>query len=282
MNNEIIVVKQLPVIVEQLQTIKAEVSKRTDEAMRLVCTEDTVKEIKKIRADLNKEFKDWEDKRKEVKKAIMTPYEQFDTVYKDCITDVYKKADNDLKTKVDDVENNLKEQKAAEVKDYFAEYLTSKDIDFVTFENANINVTLSASMKSLKEKAKEFVDKICDDLNLIEVQEHKDEILFLYKKVGGFCFLNASKSITFVAEKYKTIEEEKAKEEERRAKAEAEQKAVEKVDTVVETLTPPTAEPFTPPIEEEKILKMTFTIKGTLSQLKEVKKFIIEKGIEIV
>ena len=278
MNNEIIVVKQLPVIQEQLQQIKAQVTARVENALSLVCDENTVKIVKEERADLNKELKYWEEKRKEVKKAVLSPYEQFEAVYKECISDIFKKADTELKTKIDSVENELKEQKAADVKAYFEELCQAAQIEFVTFENANINVTLSASMKSLKTQAAQFVGRICDDIALIDVQEHKDEVLFHYKKIDGFSFLNASKSITFVAEKYKTIEAEKAKEAERQARAEAEAKAVEKVEEIA----PPIVEPIAPPVEEEKILQLTFTIKGTMAQLKEVKNFIIEKGIEIV
>ena len=182
MENNIIQVKQLPIIVEQLHEVKAEVTAKVEQALSLVCTEDTVKDVKKVRSELNKELKDFEERRKAVKKAIMTPYEQFETVYKDCISDTYKKADTELKGKIDNVENELKEQKKAEVKGYFDEYLTATGIDFVTFENAHINVTLSASMKSLKEQAKAFIDKIVDDLNVINTQEHKDDILYEYKR----------------------------------------------------------------------------------------------------
>ena len=263
MNNEIIVVKQLPVIVEQLQTIKADVTERVNEAMSLVCTEDTVKEIKKSRAELNKEFAYWETKRIAVKKAIISPYEQFEAVYKDCITDVFRKADADLKYKVDSVESEIKNQKAEEVVGYFEEYRISRGVDFVTFKNTGINVTLSASLKSLKEQAKTFIDRICDDLNLIDTQEHKDEILYEYKQT-----LNVSAAITTVANRYKAIEEAKAREAERQAKTEAERKAAEKVEMVVETLTPPTA------LDEEKIFTVKFTVKGTKTQLKALKEFL--------
>ena len=133
MSNEIIVVKQLPVIEQQLAQIKEQVVERVSAAMQLVCTEATVKEIKKARAELNAEYKAWEDKRKEVKTAVMSPYEQFESVYKDCISDAYKAADKDLKQKIDEVEQQLKTQKAAEVKGYFEEYLASKNIDFISF-----------------------------------------------------------------------------------------------------------------------------------------------------
>jgi hypothetical protein len=265
MNNEIIVIKQLPVIVEQLQTIKADVKARTEKALSLLCNEETVVEVKKVRTTLNKEFADWEGKRKDVKKKVMSPYEQFETVYKDCITDVFKQADAELKTKIDAVENELKEKKKAEVKAYFDEYLLSKNIDFVTFENANINITMSASKKGLKEQAKAFIDRICDDLNLIDTQDHKDEIMYEYKKS-----LNVSGAITTVTTRYKAIEEQRAREEERKVRAEAEKQAVEKVEKVVDVLAPPTVEEP----KEEKILTLKFTVRGTMPQLKALKEFL--------
>ena len=134
MNNEIIRVEQLPIITERLHEIREQVTARVEEAMSLVCTEDTVKAVKIARAELSKEFKDFEERRKAVKTAVTQPYNDFETVYKECITDIFKKADADLKSKIDSVENQLKEEKSAEIRAYFDEYLASKDIDFITYE----------------------------------------------------------------------------------------------------------------------------------------------------
>lgn len=268
---EMIAVKQLPIIVEQLQQVKEEVAAKVDFALRLVCTEDTVKDVKKVRSELNKELAEYEASRKAVKKAILTPYEQFEVVYKDCVSDTYKKADTELKRKIDSVENELKAQKAAEVKAYFDEYLQSKGIDFVTFDSAHINVTLSASMKSLKEQAKAFIDKIADDLALIDTQEHKDEILYEYKQS-----LNVSNAITTVANRYKAIEAAKAAEEERKAREQAAAEAAAKVEAV----TPPTVEPIAPPVEEEKTYTLKFTVRGTMPQLKALKEFLNNGGYD--
>lgn len=272
---EMIAVKQLPIIVEQLQQVKAEVAAKVDFALRLVCTEDTVKDVKKVRSELNKELAEYEASRKAVKKAILTPYEQFEVVYKDCVSDTYKKADTELKHKIDSVENELKAQKAAEVKAYFDEYLQSKGIDFVTFESAHINVTLSASMKSLKEQAKAFIDKIADDLALIDTQEHKDDILYEYKQS-----LNVANAITAVANRYKAFERAKAKEEERKAREQAEAEATAKVESVVEAVAPPTVEPIAPPVEEEKTYTLKFTVRGTMPQLKALKEFLNNGGYD--
>lgn len=264
---DLIVVKQLPVIEEQLRTTGVEIDKKVNEVLSLVCTEETVKTVKEIRASLNKELKDFEDRRKQVKTEVMKPYEDFEKIYKECISDKYKKADLDLKAKVDSVENELKANKKTEVENYFNEYLKSKGIDFVTFEDTKINVTLSASMKSLKEQAKSFIDKIADDLNLIDTQEHKAEILVEYKQS-----LNVSQAITTVNDRFKAIEEEKAKLE---IVKESDKDSNNYVPTIEEV--PQMALEAPTIVEIDEILTLKFTVRGTRTQLKALKEF-LEKG----
>ena len=102
--NELIKVVQLPVIEEQLRSMKEAVDKRVEEALSLVCTEETIQTVKSARAELNKEFQALEEQRKEVKKAVLGPYERFEAVYKECVRDAFKKADAALKGKVDATE----------------------------------------------------------------------------------------------------------------------------------------------------------------------------------
>lgn len=272
MNTEIISVKQLPVIVEQLAQVKETVIQRVKTATSLVCTDETVKEVKKARAELNSEFKAWEEKRKEVKTAVMTPYEKFEAVYKECVSDTYKTADKDLKSKIDSVENELKEKKSAEVREYFSEYLISKNIDFVAFEQAGINVTLSASLKSLKEQSKAFVDKICSDLALIDTQEHKAEILVEYKKT-----LNVSAAITGVTARIKAVEDEKRRQEEAAARRVAEEQRLAEIRAAVPEPVPEVAAPVEIQ-SEEKIYILRFTVKGTKDKLRELKAFLNNGG----
>lgn len=272
--NEVIEIKQLPIIVEQLQTIKADVTARVDDALSLACTEETVKAVKQARSDLNKEFKDWETKRGEVKKAIMSPYEQFEAVYKDCITDVFKKADTELKGKIAEVENGVKERKATEVRAYFDEYVQSKNIDFLNFEMSGIKVNLSDSLKKLKESAKAFIDRVSDDLNLIGTQEHSTEILVEYKRS-----LNASAAITTVVDRYKAIEIEKEREAERQRleqQAKEAEKTVDEIITVSEepVIAPPTVE------ESDPVLTVAFKVTAPKSMLKELKIFLKNGGYD--
>ena len=176
---DLIIIKQLPQIEEHLKELSIEVEQKVENAKSLICTEENVKTIKEVRADLNKEFKEVEKQRKTVKEQVLAPYMQFEEVYKQYISDKYRSADNDLKQKINLVEKELKEHKEQEIRDYFEEYKTANNIGFITYGQARINVTLSASMKSLKEQAKQFIDKIVDDLKLIETQrseEHTSEL----------------------------------------------------------------------------------------------------------
>lgn len=276
-NQEMIVIKQLPVIEQQLRLVSEDIDTKVNGAIALVCTEENVKTIKEIRATLNKESKEFEDKRKQVKTEIMKPYEEFESIYKECISDKYKKADIELKNKIDSVENELKVNKKTEVVNYFNEYLNSKNIDFVTFEQANINITLSASMRSLKEQAKNFIDKISDDLNLIETQEHKAEILVEYKQS-----LNVSNAITTVNNRFKAIEEEKVKQEREKELQDYILETARESDKYVPTIEEVEQVEFKAPtvVEDEKIYTIKFAVKGPLQKLKALKQFLENGGYE--
>lgn len=280
MTENLIVIKQLPQIEEHLKDLSTEIDVKVNNAKKLVCTEETVKTVKQVRADLTKDFKNLEEQRKTVKEQILAPYMQFEEVYKTYVSNKYKEADIDLKQKIDSTENELKKQKEQEIKDYFEEYKTANNIDFINYEQANINVTLTASKKSLKEQAKKFIDEIVDDLKLIETQECKEEILVEYKQN-----LNVSKSIQEVANRHKLLEEEKKKQEELKNKQleEAQRQADMSIKTQ-EVATKNALDNFVieaPKIEEqEEILTLKFKVRGTRSKLRELKRFLEDGGYD--
>ncbi len=277
-NQELIVIKQLPIIEEQLKTLSEEIDKKVTDATALVCTEETIKQVKTTRADLNKQFAELEEKRKFVKNQVMNPYQKFEEIYKECVSDKFKKADQDLKKKIDAVENEVKQNKEKELKEYFDEYKTFKNIDFINFEQANIKVGLSDSKLSLHKQAQTFVDKVVDDLNLINTQDHKAEILVEYKQN-----LNVSQAITMVTNRFKAIEEEKkkqlekaqgAEEENIRKQTEATKQALDNFKTS-EVLQAPKAEQMA-----EEILILKFMVRGTRTKLKALKEFLENGGYD--
>lgn len=284
----LIVIKQLPQIEEHLKELSIEIDKKVENAKGLVCTEENVKTIKQIRADLNKEFKEIEQQRKNVKEQVLAPYMQFEEIYKTYISDKYKSADSELKNKIDITDNELRGRKEQEVRDYFEEYKKSLNIDFIKYEDTKIKVGLSDSKTSLKKQVKDFIDRVNTDLATIMLQENKEEILVEYKQ-NGYVLSNA---ITTVIKRKKAIEETKKEQEELKQKQleEAQRIADENIKIQTEA-TKQALDNFrvteqeilqAPVIEEkqEEILTLKFTVKGTRTKLKALKEFLVNGGYE--
>ena len=184
MENNLIVVKQLPIIEDQLRQVKTSIDERVAQVLALACTEATYKDVKKARAELNKEFQDLEARRREVKKAILAPYEAFEKLYKECAADAFTKADAELKAKIASVENGIKGAKRDEIVAFYNEYRASLNIpeDIAPFDRCGINITMSDSLKKLQGQASLFLQNVSNDLRMIETLEHKDEVLVEYRK----------------------------------------------------------------------------------------------------
>lgn len=275
--DDLIAIEQMPVITEQLKAIKGGIESKTAGVLMLDCNENTVKAIKVLRADLSKDFKMLEERRKFVKNKINEPYEAFERIYKECVTDIFKSADTKLKKRIDEVEDKLKEEKRIEIEGYFDEYALSKGIDFVGFLDAQINVTMSASKKSLKASAKAFIDRICDDLKLIDTQEYKAEILVEYKNT-----LNVSNAITSVNARHEAIRYEQEKAE--RLKVE-QQEIKEKTDKVIEIAKAeqiPLSSPTINDDDEIVIMKLPARVKAKKSDLRILKQLLTNGKYEII
>lgn len=279
--SDLITVKQLPIIEEQFRSAGEEVRRRVSEATSLVCTEESKQVVKNARATLNKQSKAYAAQFKEVKAQILAPWNHIEDAYREFIVIPYVDGVRQLNDKIDAIEDEQKRQKSDEVREYFHEYLLSKHIDFVTFESARINITLSASAKSLKEQSKAFIDRVCDDLALIETQEHKPEILVEYKKS-----LNCSNAITTVVERHIKIEEQRQIQIEIEEQKRAERDAIAKVTAAI----PPKSTPLSPPTPtasssvetevDDPIQTLAFKVKAHRSKLKELVKFLKDGGYE--
>lgn len=294
--DRLIVVQQLPVIKEQLHSIKAQAQASVAEALALVCTEETLKAVKDRRAALTRDRKDLDARRMVVKNQIMQPFEDFDKVYKECVTDVYGPADEALKGKITDVEAGLKADKEKKVVAYFDELVKANGVEWVSYEDIGIAVTMTASLKSLKSKVKEYVDRVVADVNCINGMENAPEVMAEYKQCR-----NLAVAINSVSQRKDRVAREEA---ERKQRLEAQLRAQEAesavLDAVEEELAAPQVMGTEPPVMDEQEVKetqqeskeqvmtakfafmgRTFQCCGTLTQLRELKSFVNEKIDEI-
>lgn len=290
--NESISVKQLPIIENKLQALSDQIVFEVEEALKLEPTAENKSLIKDKRKNLNAFFKELEQKRIEVKKAISEPYNQFEEVYKRLISNIIKPATEKLSQKVDSIDNIVKEKKRTLALTYFEEYRQANNIDFVSFDDVHLNITLNISDKKIKETCKGFIDKIVDDIKLIGTQEHTAEIYVEYKKT-----LDVKKAITDVSARYEAIRIEQERLEAEKAQKQKEAERVEQVEAIVEeeTLNVPTpimvpeeeVVSVPEPQEEAEELQTTaieqfevaFRVVGTKEQIKALIAFMKTEGI---
>lgn len=227
--------------------------------------EETLKDAKTERAEVNK-FKDKVGAfRKEITNKFNEPLEKFTTTAKET-EKILKETYDTINSQIKAYEEKKKAEKEEEVKNYFNELCQAEEIDFVNYEQANINVTLSASMKSLKEQAKKFVDKIVDDINLINSTQFVDEIMIEYKKC-----LNVSRAITEVNNRHAELEKVKQQKEEQKEQKLNDKEMLNRIDNL-----------SAPKVEKpsEEVFEMTFKVRGTKEQLKAVKEFLVNGGYD--
>lgn len=264
----LIQIVQLPIIKERLHKLKEYVSQQVADAMAMVCTEDTVIEVKQIRAELSAVFNEAEIQRKAVKNAVMQPYLDFEAVYKDCISDPFKKADADLRGKIYAVESEMKARCEAALREYFDEFAQANGVGFLRYEQAGISVTMTDARaktqppKKLREQVEKFILRVGQDVDMILCMDHADEILAFYKQV-----LNASQAVTAVNEQHLQIE--RAREEKERRTAAKAQEAEAKRN--VEAFAPPTV---SEPEKVDELLTVTFSITDTRERLKLLKQIL--------
>lgn len=198
-NQNQIMLVQHPVIQHRLEEIGRTVTLRLEELNlpNLIATDETIKSLKELRAELNKELADWESQRKALKEAVTTPYQQFEGVYKTEISDKYKSASDALALKIGSFEARVKADRTEALKEYLAELCATSNIDFIEWKHVGIEVLLSTSDKKYKEQLTEFVNRVADDILLIQGMDYATETMAEYKQNG----LNASKAIQVVRDR---------------------------------------------------------------------------------
>lgn len=249
----------------------------------LVANEENLKEIKTTRTEIRKSLKSLEDSRKLTEKTILKPYKDFEKQYNELIKAPLQKADKDLKTKVDSVENDMRKEKTKQFEDLFNEQMKEAKINFVKFEDMGLNVQISTPDSTLEKEVENYVTNIKNEIALIDTLENKERVLVQYMKT-----LDLSGSVVMVNNAIKQEEELKAKAEaELKAKQEY-MKEVEEKQKELEEKQKELEKPITKQVpktniesipEEERILKIKFTAAGTKTQLINLREFMKEQGI---
>ena len=301
MNEEqLITLQQPPIIIyERIKAVGQQIEAKIAELNldNQLVTEDTLKSAKNTRTMLRKELAVFEEQRKFIKEQVNVPYKAFEKAYKEHIEVHYDKADSTLKSKIDEVQNRLLDDKRGRIKEYFTELCQSQGIDFLIFERLPLNITLSDSDKKFKEQVANFVGEVSKSLEFIESltdpDEYKAEILADYKQT-----LDVMRSINNAKYRKQQREAELQRIEAQRVAAEqarlaAEARAKEQAPLQAPAQVTYEAQPVAPmqpePVQEatqatkedeNEVVQSTFTVTGTRAQLRTLRQFLDNNKIQ--
>lgn len=300
MNEELITLKQAPIIVyEKIKAVGQQIEAKIAELNldNQLVTEDTLKSAKNTRTMLRKELAVFEEQRKFIKEQVNVPYKAFEKAYKEHIEVHYDKADSTLKSKIDEVQNRLLDDKRGRIKEYFTELCHQQGIDFLIFERLPLNITLSDSDKKFKNEVANFVSEVSKSLQLIESlnepDEFKAEMLTEYKQTLDVtrAIQNAQYRKQQREAELQRIEAQRAAAEQARLAAEARAReaaplqAPAQVTYEAQPAAPVQPEPVQEAIQaaqedENEVVQATFTVIGTRVQLRALRAFLDNNNIQ--
>lgn len=130
----------------------------------------SIKDVRAMRATLNKLVKRLEDKRKEVKEQVSEPYKRFESDYKDGIKNL-----NDLlgqfKSAIDDYDAQQKELRNSSVRNYFNIKADEAMLDRSVFDKYIKDFQKESDFKRNSfELTKKTMDKL-DEIIVFEIQK---------------------------------------------------------------------------------------------------------------
>ena len=130
----------------------------------IVWTEDTLNDAKNEKANINKFKAKVSDFRKQIISEYKKPIELFETTAKET-EKILALTYEGINNQVNKYEEKVKEEIKKQCEEYFNEVAKSENIDFVTFDNMQTNITLGMRTKSgelTKKTKEEIVDYIAN------------------------------------------------------------------------------------------------------------------------
>lgn len=214
------VVQTAGIINVDFDSIKSQLSEKMDEYNGLVFTEDKKKDAKADLAELRKYRKAVNDRRSEVKKVYMEPYNQFEAKVKELI-ELIDEPINYIDGQVKEFEEKRIREKRAEIKKIYEEIVPEDLQDYIPLEFIYGSKWDNAgtTIKSIKQEITDAVSKAESDISVIKGMnsDKTEEALNLYMSTRNLA--TAVKFINDYEARKREILERQAKEKEERETA---------------------------------------------------------------
>lgn len=272
--------KSPEVIDFNFEELKEEITNKSALYKNMVYTDETIKDAKSDRALLNKFKTALEDKRKEVKKQCLEPYNQFEKQIKElvAIIDEPVKLIGEQITEFEDREKAEKHEQIIELfnKAGFQSFVTLEQIYDPKWLNKSV------SLKSIEEELTNTVYRIGHDVTTINsLKEYSFEALEHYKKTLDLAGAIAEGQRLTDIQKRKLEHEAEVKAREELAKKQAEEKAKAEAEANLHEELEEVAEEEPQQAVEVKRQWIKFVALLSKDDALALKEFCDNRGIEI-
>lgn len=272
--------KSPEVIDFNFEELKEEITNKSALYKNMVYTDETIKDAKSDRALLNKFKTALEDKRKEVKKQCLEPYNQFEKQIKElvAIIDEPVKLIGEQITEFEDREKAEKHEQIIELfnKAGFQSFVTLEQIYDPKWLNKSV------SLKSIEEELTNTVYRIGHDVTTINsLKEYSFEALEHYKKTLDLASAIAEGQRLADIQKRKLEHEAEVKAREELAKKQAEERAKVEVEVNLHEESEEVAEEEPQQAVEVKRQWIKFVALLSKDDALALKEFCDKRGIEI-
>lgn len=229
----------------------------------IIYTEDSIKIAKEDKAMLNKIAKSLNDKRIEVEREYMKPFEDFKSKVRELV-DLTKDTVQKIDFQVKEFDEKQRQEKLSNVKEIIKELNTINIDESYLFEDSYL--LKSKSENQIKESINQKIEKVKEDLSILEDMKPADfeDIKKYYFRING----NLSESI-----KELNRINELAKKVEEKVEARIIQetpKEVEQSNIFAEV----------EEVKEEEVKEFTLTLFTTETKFKQLKEFLKQNNIK--
>ncbi|KIJ86840.1 hypothetical protein SE00_07740 [Staphylococcus saprophyticus] len=168
---------------EEYNNLLSEANNLAEHVKQVEVNEENVKEAKKLMASMNNRVKDLENVRKDVKKSMLEPYNQFESQVK-TIKQVIDEAVAHVKKQERELTEQEREEKREAIAQLFDKRIQHYDFgkilgfaDFIKPQHLN----KSTSINKVEDELVEWLEKTKRDLETINKLENKEDIIIEYQ-----------------------------------------------------------------------------------------------------
>ncbi len=261
------------------EELKAAIAEKARDYTTIAYTEDSLKDMKTDRADLNKLKNAFEDERKRVKKICMEPYTKFEQQVKE-ITVLIDEPIRLIDSNIKEIDERRKAEKKMRIEELFHSvgFQSFVTLDMI-WDDKWLNATVAFS--KIEEQMKSQMYQIGTDIMTIgKLPEFSFEAMEVYKKTLDINqAIQEGQRLADIQKRKLEAERLKAEQDKQRTEETARQESadvqIKEPETVMEEA--PAAETAEP--EEEPVLQLDFRVWGTKKQLMALRDYMTENQI---